>query len=167
MPLERHEIVVHGKSVEFILKQSSECKRDHAQFMEARNRLFGELVGDDAFLASLTESQRSLRLFSTGSWEVLGEPGPLGWKWHAGTFSNARFRVSSFLVDIDNNDDDDDDASARAHRHGGEKGRRDEAVDLLQDRQPHASADKADNATMESCAYNILVTKNIAQGHSR
>lgn len=76
--LESNGITAHGNAIKLMLEQSNQRKRDYAQFMKARDRLSDDLVCDDGYFFSFTDFQRSLRLFSTGSWRVLGGPGPNG-----------------------------------------------------------------------------------------
>lgn len=146
--LERNEITVHGKAVKLELEQSCESNIQYAQFMEARDRLRDDDddVCDDDYLASFTDCQRSLRLFSAGSWEVLGGLGPHGWTWNRDAFTKSGTRLPSFLSadggdnhQINSTDDDDD---ARDAGRGGEKRRSDDHVggDDRQDRQPESSA---------------------------
>lgn len=64
--LDCHEITVHDKSVNIVLEQSSERKRDYGKSMGVHGRLFNHLVCDEVFLAFCTECQMLLRLFITG-----------------------------------------------------------------------------------------------------
>lgn len=95
--LENHGLHVHGKAVSIVLEQSSETKRDYAQFMDDRGHGYGEVVCDEGYIASFTDFPRSLCLCSVGTKQTLGAPGPFGWKWHVGDFNKVGLRAPPVL----------------------------------------------------------------------
>lgn len=72
--LEDDGMRVHGEAVKHMLEQSIERERYYTQFMDARDLLRGGPLFDEGCIASFTECQRGLRLFRTGTWEILASP---------------------------------------------------------------------------------------------
>jgi len=83
--MHRHDIRVHGKELRVVLEQSAERRRDYAQFSKPKDALMEEVC------------QKSLRLYSKGTWELLGKPSEQGWQWHARSFQVAGVGLPSSL----------------------------------------------------------------------
>lgn len=89
-----NNINVHDKELRVVLEQSASRKRDYAQLATAK-----DLIGSDNFvpLAKIVLCERSFRMYSGGSWEVLGRPSEEGWRWDVAAFLRAGLPLHAFL----------------------------------------------------------------------
>lgn len=92
--LSANNINVHDKELRVVLEQSVTRKRDYSLFETAK-----DLIGGDNFvpLAKIVLSERSLRMYSGGSWEVFGRPSEEGWRWDVAAFLRAALPLPAIL----------------------------------------------------------------------
>lgn len=93
--LRRHDVQARGCSLRVVLEQSADRKRDYGLYARARDRLFSDSAISREHIA---ECERGLKLYSKGTWELLGHPTVSGWRWLPEAFVAASLPLPSFLV---------------------------------------------------------------------